>query len=167
MTPTAAPERLTERELAVWRSLLDTTDELRRLLSAELQRVELSPGDYAVLLALTEAPDSTLRSSEVADAIGWERSRLSHHLGRMEKRGLIRREAAAGDNRGAEAVLTDEGRDALRRSSVPHFHAIRELFLDALTPAQLAAARDVAETLRDHLAALERPGVSRAALGPE
>ena len=49
-------------------------------------------------------------------------------------------------------MLTDEGRDALRRSSVPHFHAIRELFLDALTPEQLAAARDLAETLSGHLA---------------
>jgi len=68
-------ERLTDRELAVWRSLQDTTTELRRRLSAELQQVELSPGDYAVLLALTEASDRTLRSSELADAIDWERSR--------------------------------------------------------------------------------------------
>ncbi|SDL20255.1 DNA-binding transcriptional regulator, MarR family [Glycomyces sambucus] len=150
---------LTRTELDSWRVFVETTDELRATLAGRLQADSgISAGDYRVLLELSEAPDRRMRSSHLADAIGWERSRLSHHLGRMEKRGLIRREAAAGDNRGAQAVLTDEGRTALRRSSVPHFHAIRELFLDALTPAQLAAARDVAETLRGHLDALKADG---------
>lgn len=150
---------LTRTELDSWRVFVETTEDLRTALAARLQADSgISAGDYRVLLELSEAPRRRMRSSQLADAVGWERSRLSHHLGRMEKRDLIRREAAAGDNRGAEAVLTDEGRDALRRSSVPHFHAIRELFLDALTPAQLAAARDVAETLRDHLDALKESG---------
>lgn len=145
-------------ELDSWRVFIETTEDLRTALAGRLQADSgISAGDYRVLLELSEAPGRRLRSSHLADAIGWERSRLSHHLGRMEKRGLIGREVAAGDNRGAEAVLTEEGRDALRRSSVPHFHAIRELFLDALTPAQLAAARDVAETLRDHLAGVKEP----------
>jgi DNA-binding MarR family transcriptional regulator len=150
---------LTRTELDSWRVFIETTEDLRTALAGRLQTDSgISPGDYRVLLELSEAPGRRLRSSHLADAICWERSRLSHHLGRMEKRGLITREAAAGDNRGAEAVLTEEGRDALRRSSVPHFHAIRELFVDALTPEQLAAARDVAETLRDHLAGLKQPG---------
>lgn len=151
MTQTAAPERLTDRELAVWRSLLDTTDELRRLLSAELQRVELSPGDYAVLLALTEAPDRTLRSSEVADAIGWERSRVSHQLGRMERRGLILRTDCPGDNRGALVLLTDDGFQAIRQASGPHLRAVKRLFADALDPQQLDALSDVLGSIRTHL----------------
>jgi DNA-binding MarR family transcriptional regulator len=150
---------LTRTELDSWRVFIETTDELRTALAGRLQADSgISIGDYRVLLELSEAPERRLRSSHLADAIGWERSRLSHHLGRMEKRGLIEREAAAGDQRGAVAVLTEEGRDALRRSSVPHFHAIRELFIDALTPAQLDAARDLAETLREHLAGLKDPG---------
>lgn len=151
---------LTRTELDSWRVFIEATEDLRTALAGRFQADSgISTGDYRVLLELSEAPDRRLRSSHLADAIGWDRSRLSHHLGRMEKRGLIRRETATGDNRGAEAVLTDEGRDALRRSSVPHFHAIRELFLDALTPEQLAAARDIAETLRDHLAGLRKePG---------
>lgn len=144
---------LNRTELDSWRVFFETTEDLRAAVAGRFQAdCGISAGDYRVLLELSEAPGRRMRSSHLADAICWERSRLSHHLGRMEKRGLIRREAAAGDNRGAEAVLTAEGRDALRRSSVPHFHAIRELFLDALTPEQLAAARDIAETLRDHLA---------------
>ncbi|MDA1360967.1 MarR family transcriptional regulator [Glycomyces luteolus] len=150
---------LTRTELDSWRVFIETTEDLRTALAGRLQAESgISVGDYRVLLELSEAPGRRLRSSHLADAIGWERSRLSHHLGRMEKRGLLTRDTAAGDNRGAEAVLTDEGHDALRRSSVPHFHAIRELFIDALTPGQLAAARDIAETLRDHLAGLKGPG---------
>jgi DNA-binding MarR family transcriptional regulator len=152
MTTSEAPERLTDRELAVWRSLLDTTAELRRLLAAELQQVELSPGDYAVLLALTEATDRTLRSSEIAEAIDWERSRVSHHLGRMERRGLIQRTDCPTDNRGALVVLTDDGYHAIRRASGPHLRAVKRLFADALDPAQIDDLAGVLSSLRDHLA---------------
>jgi len=86
-------DRLTSPELAVWRALMDTTTELRRVIGARLQQdCGLSPGDYQVLLALSEAPGRRLRSSDLAAAIDWERSRLSHHLARMERRGLIRRD---------------------------------------------------------------------------
>jgi DNA-binding MarR family transcriptional regulator len=151
MTPTPTSERLSRRELAVWRSLLDTTTELRRLLAAELQQVELSPGDYAVLLALTEADGRTLRSSELADAIDWERSRLSHHLGRMERRGLIRRADCPGDNRGALVLLTEDGYQAIRRASGPHLRAVKRMFADALEPQQLDALADVLDSIRTHL----------------
>src|SRR5438874_7008546 len=82
----AARQRLTARELAIWRSLLDTTAELRSVLGAKLQESGLSRADYQVLLALREAEGTRLRSSELAAIIEWERSRLSHHLGRMERR---------------------------------------------------------------------------------
>ncbi|HEV7956879.1 MAG TPA: MarR family transcriptional regulator [Marisediminicola sp.] len=147
----ATPERLTEQELSVWRSLLDTTTELRRLLSAQLQEVELSSGDYSVLLALTEASGRTLRSSELADAIDWERSRLSHHLGRMERRGLLRRDECPGDNRGALVVLTDDGVSALRRASGPHLRAVKHYFADALNTDQVENLGDVLSTIRAHL----------------
>jgi DNA-binding MarR family transcriptional regulator len=147
----ATPERLTEHELSVWRSLLDTTTELRRLLSAQLQEVELSPGDYSVLLALTESTERTLRSSELADAMDWERSRLSHHLGRMERRGLLRRDECPGDNRGALIVLTDDGVSALRRASGPHLRAVKHYFADALNTDQVENLGDVLSTIRAHL----------------
>jgi DNA-binding MarR family transcriptional regulator len=78
----------------------------------------------------------------------------------MERRGLIHREDCPTDNRGAEVVLTGDGLDAFRRSSLPHLRAIRELFVDALTPDQLAAAGDVARSLRRHQAknGQEEPG---------
>jgi DNA-binding MarR family transcriptional regulator len=139
-------------QLRTWRLFIETAEQLRSILGSRLQSESgLSSGDYAVLLALSEAKDRRMRSSRLAAHIGWDRSRLSHHLGRMERRELVLREACVTDSRGAEIVLTQTGAEAFRRASIPHLHAVRELFLDALTPAQLDAAGDIAATLQAHL----------------
>src|SRR4051812_44978919 len=96
----------TRDELRIWRDYIETADALRAVLGARLQSDSgLSSGDYTVLLALSEAAGPRLPSSALAAQIGGERSRLSHHLGRMERRGLIARQGCATDNRGAEIVL--------------------------------------------------------------
>jgi DNA-binding MarR family transcriptional regulator len=150
-TRVAVRRRFTSAELATWRALLDTTEELRGVLGAELQQTGLSPADYRVLLALTEAPARRVRSSGLARAIDWERSRLSHHLGRMERRGLIRRDNCATDSRGAEISLTAEGARAFRRATAPHMRSIKRHFADALTPEQFAALADVLRSVQNHL----------------
>jgi DNA-binding MarR family transcriptional regulator len=143
---------MTSTELAVWRSLLDTTGELRKTLGTQLlQDSSLSPADYQVLLALSEATGRRLRSSELAASIDWERSRLSHHLGRMERRGLIRRDDCASDNRGAEVSLTEDGAAVFRRATAPHMRAIKKHFADALTPEQFRALADILQAVQDHL----------------
>jgi DNA-binding MarR family transcriptional regulator len=142
----------TRAELQTWRAFIETTEALRTVLAGRLQHdTGLSPGDYAVLLALSEAGDGRMRSSDLATQVGWERSRLSHHLGRMERRQLIRREKAAGDNRGAEIILAPAGATAFHEATAPHLRAIRELFVDALSPEQVTAAGDIAAALREHL----------------
>lgn len=142
----------TAEQLRVWRGFVETTAQLRSVLASRMQSDSgLSPGDYAVLLALSEAGGRRLRSSELADEVGWERSRLSHHLGRMERRTLVRREPCETDNRGAWVVLTAEGADAFRRSSVVHLHDVRELFVDALTAEQLAAVAGITAALQERL----------------
>ncbi|MFE5291789.1 MarR family winged helix-turn-helix transcriptional regulator [Isoptericola sp. NPDC056618] len=141
----------TSDQLRTWREFVETTDALRSRLSARLQ-VEsgLSSSDYAVLLALHDAAGHCLRSSALADAVGWERSRLSHQVGRMERRGLVARQGS----RAAGVALTDDGAATFRRASVAHLRVVRQLFVDALTDDQLAAAGEIAAALR---AALDRP----------
>ncbi|MBS1861929.1 MAG: MarR family transcriptional regulator [Actinobacteria bacterium] len=141
----------TAQELRIWRDYIEATEAIRGELATRLQHdSDLSAGDYRVLLALAEADRHRMRSSALATQIGWQRSRLSHHLGRMERRGLIRRQECPSDSRGAEVVLAGPGREAFDRSTAPHLRAIREVFLDALTPAQLAAAGELAAALRAH-----------------
>lgn len=152
-SPTAA-------DLRVWRDFVETGDRLRSLLAARLQtESDLSTGDYAVLLALSEAPGRRLRSSELAEHVNWERSRLSHHLGRMESRGLISREKCLTDNRGAEIVLTEHGAAQFRRASAPHLRAVQELFIDAMDAATLDAVSDFTRVLREHLDGRAEPAL--------
>jgi DNA-binding MarR family transcriptional regulator len=154
--------RMTVGELAIWRSLLDTTAELRRILGAQLQQESgLSPADYQVLLALREADGRRLRSSELAASIDWERSRLSHHLGRMQRRGLISRDECATDSRGAEVSLTQAGAGMFQRATAPHMRAIKKHFADALTPEQFEALADILQALQHHLRAESTPARAR------
>lgn len=142
----------TREQLRVWRDYIETAEVLRTRLESRLQsESSLSSGDYQVLLALTEAPQHTLRSSELATLIGWERSRLSHHLGRMERRHLIARVSCADDVHGVDVIATEDGRKAFRAGSVPHLRAVRQLFVDALTPRQFAALDEISAALRQHL----------------
>lgn len=142
----------TPEQLRVWRDYIETAEALGRRLRSRMQtESSLSSGDYEVLLALTEAPQHTLRSSELAAMIGWERSRLSHHLGRMEKRHLIRRVPCADAVHGVDVTATDHGRESFRSASVPHLRAVRELFVNALTSEQLAHMDSISAALRQHL----------------
>ena len=143
---------LNDLELRAWRGLIETTALLRRrterLLLADSG---LSGSDYPVLVTLHELGDEAIRSTELADRIGWEQSRLSHHLGRMERRGLIRRAPHRDDNRGSEVHLTTEGSRLYRGATRAHSRAVRTHFADVLTVSQLEALSDVMETLARHL----------------
>ena len=104
--------------------------------------VEPLAGRLPVLLALSEA-DGTRGCGrrELAASIDWERSRLSHHLGRMERRGLIRRDECATDNRGADGLAhRRRGGHVPARDGAPHA-GDQGHFADALTPEQFDGAR--------------------------
>jgi len=155
-TTTRAKRSPSASELRIARGYIESSERFRSMLGARLAADSgLSHGDYGVLLALTEADDHRLRSSDLACEVDWERSRLSHHLGRMESRGLVRREACATDSRGAEIVLTEEGASQFRRASAPHLRVIRDLFVDAFTAEQLAQVEELTTALAAHL---ERSG---------
>ncbi|MCP2266555.1 MarR family winged helix-turn-helix transcriptional regulator [Promicromonospora thailandica] len=142
----------TPDELRAWRGFIETAQTLNARLTSRLQKESgLTSADYTVLLALSEADGRRLRSSELADAVDWERSRLSHHLRRMENRDLVRRVECADDFRGAEVELTDHGARSFRAASVPHLRAVRELFVDALTPEQLDQVEALTAALRSRL----------------
>lgn len=152
--PSSAPRRkrsLTRAEFDTWRLFVETSERITGVVMRRLlEETGLSGGDYAVLVALTEHPERRMRSSHLADHVGWERSRLSHHLGRMERRGLVRRERVEGDSRGAEVVLTEHGERLFRAATAPHLRAVKEEFARGLTPEQLAALNDAMAALASH-----------------
>lgn len=129
---------LDDGEQHAWRAYLRMHRQLTVQLNRQLQADSgLSLSDYDVLVHLSEAPDGRLRPFELRRGVQWEQSRLSHHLTRMQHRGLVRREGCTEDGRGAFVVLTDDGRRALESAAPDHVEAVRRLFLDGLTPEQL------------------------------
>ena len=139
---------LSDDEQRIWRAYLRANELLHVRLNRQLQRDSgFSEGDYAVLVHLSESLDDRMRGYELAAAIQWEKSRLSHHLTRMEKRGLVRREECPTDGRGAFVVLTDEGRRRVEDAAPRHVAEVRRLFIDALPAEQLATLGDIAEIL--------------------
>lgn len=137
-------------ELRAWRGLIEVTPLLRRRLDQRLTRDSgLSGSDYPVLVALHERGGR--RVTELAEIIGWEQSRLSHHLARMERRGLIRRNKGSRDSRVAEVNLTEEGLNTFLRATRGHSRAVRDHFADVLTTPQMEALAEIMETLGRHL----------------
>lgn len=83
---------------------------------------------YDVLFALYEAPERRLRMSELASAIVLSRSGLTRLVDRLEAEGLLARERLASDRRGAFAVLTEKGVEAMRRAWPVYARGIQEHF---------------------------------------
>ena len=147
---------LDDREQGVWRAFIQVHARLFACLSRQLQRdTGLSEGDYEVLVNLSEAPEQRLRSFELSAAIQWEKSRLSHHLTRMQGRGLVDRQECPTDGRGAFVVLTAAGRQAIEAAAPLHVAEVRRLFLDTLTPEQLDALGEISQALRRGLDATD------------
>jgi len=107
----------------------------------------LSIADYEVLVNLTAVPDGRLRPTELATAMRWDSSRLSHHIKRMESRGLLARTRCVDDRRGAFVTITPAGRRAIEHAAPGHVRAVRRLVIDALTPAELRQLTTLAEKL--------------------
>jgi DNA-binding MarR family transcriptional regulator len=129
---------------------------MRVLLDLELARdlaadSGLSDPDYDVLSTLTEVDDHRWRITELATHLRWSTSRLSHHIGRMEHRGLVHRESTAADGRGAMVALTDEGWRAIRAAAPEHVASVRRHFIDLLSPHEVATLEEVARKVVDHL----------------
>jgi DNA-binding MarR family transcriptional regulator len=143
-----------------WRGMLRVTRELTRRLGDVIQEASgLSPQDFDVLIVLLETAGRTMRSSELAAAMEWDRSRLSHHAGRLERRGLLLRESCPGDNRGVQFRISDSGVAAIRQATGPHFRAAKALFADGLSADQVAQLIGITDALGAHLAATDRrPG---------
>lgn len=150
---TDEPRWLDADEQRTWRVFLTAQRLLFDRLERQLQRDAGLPMAYfEILVQLSEAPDRTLRMSQLAAGALSSRSRLSHAVARLEAAGWVRRRACTEDRRGAWATLTDAGLAKLDEAARGHVAAVRADLLDPLTAPQRHALRDIGETLVAHLA---------------
>ena len=126
----------------------DTWMRAHRLLVRELDRglqrdCGISKAEFSVLVTLRRP----MRVGELADALGWEKSRVAHLLTRMEKRGLVARTEDGAGGRRTGIELTEEGRRLAGSATRGHGANIRRSVLDHLTPDQVATIRSWSEQL--------------------
>jgi DNA-binding MarR family transcriptional regulator len=143
---------LSDDEQRVWRNFSVAVTMLRAHLESQLQRDSRMPQTYyEVLVVLSEAPDRTLRMSELAEKCHSSRSRLSHAVARLESNGWVRRQSCDRDKRGSFATLTERGFAAIEAAAPGHVEAVRKALFDALTPEQVRTLGEIGEAIQRKL----------------
>ncbi|GIO12162.1 MarR family transcriptional regulator [Cohnella xylanilytica] len=148
---------LSEEEMRIWHLWKGSFHRIfGRVIKDMSEHTGLSEGDYGVLDRLVLLGDGSLRQQELADSMNWDKSRLSHHLTRMEKRGLVTRKPLDTD-RGVLVLITPAGRSVLDDARPIVSKAIREHFLDQLTEQDIESIAKLAERTRTKSSAAPLP----------
>ncbi|PMC62844.1 MarR family transcriptional regulator [Corynebacterium xerosis] len=124
---------LNDDEQALWRAMMDAAKAVERAMDTRLLTTEeISSADFSVLVQLSEAEGGTMRMRELCEGLKWDRSRMSHQITRMEKRGLVTKLRCANDSRGIDVELTAHGREVIERAAPDHVRMIRRIVFDEL-----------------------------------
>ncbi|RII20486.1 MarR family protein [Streptomyces sp. YIM 130001] len=150
MNPT--PRWLTSEEKTAWDSFIHMQEKLIGRLSRRVQADSgMSASDYVVLAKLTETTGGRIRFMDLVKLVEWEKSRMSHQVGRMVKRGLVAKEECPDDGRGSFIVATPAGYQAIEDAAPTHVEHVRRLFIDALTPEELDALARISDRVLAHM----------------
>jgi DNA-binding MarR family transcriptional regulator len=146
------PNWLSPREDHAWRAFMHAHHQLVVRLNRGLQESGLSGADYEVLAALSAHDGDRMAARDLCNALGWEKSRVSHQLRRMQNDGLISREPNPDDARSTMVCLLEAGRAAIEKAAPKHVEDVRRNFIDLLTPAELDILAALNKRVLHHLA---------------
>ncbi|WP_432052413.1 MarR family winged helix-turn-helix transcriptional regulator [Streptomyces xiamenensis] len=153
-------------ELAAWLANSAIMISLPAALDARMQReAQLTFFEYMVLSVLSEQPARTMQMSALAARTAASLSRLSHVVGRLEKRELLARNRIPGSGRRTAATLTEAGYEVVVAAAPGHVAAVREYLIDDLGPEELAALRRIGAAV-DAAIKREQPDTLSAASPP-
>lgn len=147
------PRWLDQQEMATWTAFLEASHLVARRVEQQLRdQAGLSHPQYEILVRLSDAPRGELRMTELAEDVVTSKSGLTYQISQLEKAGLVQRRSCPTDDRGVNAVLTEEGRRTLREAAAGHVALVRSSLIDLLSRDQLTALADglgqVSRTLR-------------------
>ena len=141
---------LTAAQRQAWIAYLRGSQLLDRAIDQQLRvDAELAHPEFEILARLSEAPQRRLRMGALAARNVAPKSRLTYQIDRLVARGLVRRERHATDNRGVEAVLTDDGMALLLQVAPGHLVAVREHLVDVLTADELRSLGEIMAKVAD------------------
>jgi len=137
--------------MKAWRGYIIASRRLLEALDLDLDAHELSMADYEILAQLSDAPDRSMRMSELEDVAMLSRSRLSHRMKVMEKAGWVKREPCTDDKRGYYAVMTPKGWKAIVAAAPDHVESVRSRFVDHLTKSDQVVIAEIFERVTKSL----------------
>jgi DNA-binding MarR family transcriptional regulator len=142
------PRWLDADDSQAWRALAKTMFRLPAALDAQLRRdAGITHFEYEVLALLSEAPERTLRMSELAMWAGGSLPRLSQVVTRLEHRGWVRRTPDPADGRYTLAILTSQGQAKVAQAAPGHVQEVRRLVFDPLTRTQSRQLGEIARRI--------------------
>ncbi|RLV49748.1 MarR family transcriptional regulator [Nocardioides mangrovicus] len=149
---------LTVEQQRIWRAYIMGSQLLQDRLDRDL-RVEhgISLTEYEILVRLSEIPERRMRMALLADSVCHSRSRVTHTVARMESAGWLRREEAADDGRGVDAVMTAAGGTLLEQAAHTHVEGVRRNLVDLVGDDDFEALGRVMNTVSDRLLAGRTP----------
>src|SRR4029079_6720159 len=144
------PNWLDAGEDRAWSAFIHAHQQIEAHLSRRLQLSGLSGADYEVLAVLSALDRDRMPAHALCKALGWEKSRLSHQVRRMQKDGLISREPNPEDARSTMVCLLPGGRAAIEKAAHEHVADVRRNFIDLFTPAELDTLAALNERVLHH-----------------
>ena len=105
--------------------------------TAQFEEHRLSGVEFEVLMRLARSPGRRLRMTDLAAQTSLSTSGVTRVVDRMDRDGLVRREACSSDRRSSFAVITDDGMARLDEVLPGHLELLQQWFIGQLTPAQL------------------------------
>lgn len=133
------PTTFTALEREAWGGFLRAYARLNRLIEEDLQsHARITHAEFEVLLRLVFSDEHRMRLQDLAAQSLLTRSGVTRVVERLEKAGLVVREAASEDRRGAYAALTPAGEERFTQTVEPHTACVREHFLSHFNKKELA-----------------------------
>ncbi|HEU5278929.1 MAG TPA: MarR family transcriptional regulator [Gaiellaceae bacterium] len=153
--------RVPDPHLGAWRAVLSAHSALVAAVETELAEASLPPlAWYDVLWAVRRSPGKRIRMADLAAEVTISRGGLTKLADRLEKAGVLLREAVEEDGRGFYVVLTPAGEAMLRRMWPVYARVLRSSFVSAVS-AEEAEAIDAGLT-RAASVAQQRPARRKA-----
>jgi DNA-binding MarR family transcriptional regulator len=129
---------LTAPEQTAWRAYLLASQLVDERLDRQLQRdAQMPHAYYGILVGMSEAPDRTLRMSDLARRLRYSQSRLTHAISSMERNGWVERRDCPTDRRGQLVEITADGSAALAAAAPGHVAEVRSTIFDRLSATQV------------------------------
>jgi DNA-binding MarR family transcriptional regulator len=142
---------LDDKQLAAWVRLAAVVELLPGVLERQLRDAGLTHFDYFVLAMLSEAPERTMRMTELARHTNATLPRLSHVVQRLETRGMVERFPCPQDKRATNAQLTAAGWAKVQETAPGHARTVRTQVIEALTPQQIEQLTQITDAILHRL----------------